>query len=129
MTRRRRAPHRARRAWPPRGRIALPPAAARRGRAEAPPTLDELRWVARPLVVFADTPDDPRFEQQAACSTSRIASAGERDVVVLTDAAPDAPGPLRQRLRPRGFGVVLIDVDGTGACAASPPSRRARSST
>ena len=41
--------------------------AAARGRAE--PTLDELRWVARPLVVFADTPDDPRFvAADARCS-------------------------------------------------------------
>ncbi|MEO0904858.1 MAG: hypothetical protein AAFX89_08845, partial [Pseudomonadota bacterium] len=26
--------------------------------------LEELNWVARPLVVFADTPNDPRFQQQ-----------------------------------------------------------------
>ncbi|HEV8034188.1 MAG TPA: hypothetical protein VGP75_05115, partial [Yoonia sp.] len=26
--------------------------------------LDDLAWVLRPLVVFADTPNDPRFQQQ-----------------------------------------------------------------
>ena len=36
----------------------------------------------------------------------------DRRVVVLVDTDPAANGPLRQRLRPRGFGLVLIDVDG-----------------
>jgi hypothetical protein len=36
----------------------------------------------------------------------------DRLVVVLTDTDPAANGPLRQRLRPRGFGIVLIDTDG-----------------
>ena len=40
--------------WPP----------SRRAGPQPQPTLEELRWVARPLVVFADTPDDPRFVQQ-----------------------------------------------------------------
>ena len=26
-------------------------------------SLDEFLWVARPIVVFADTPADPRFQQ------------------------------------------------------------------
>ena len=39
----------------------------------------------------------------------------ERHVVVLSDTDPAANGPLRQRLRPRGFGLVLIDIDGTVA--------------
>ena len=36
----------------------------------------------------------------------------ERDVVVLTDTDPDAHGPLRTKLRPRGFQLVLIGKDG-----------------
>jgi hypothetical protein len=82
---------------------------------ETQPTLDELRWVARPLVVFADTPEDPRFVQQMRMLEADPEPLVERNVVVLTDAAPDANGPLRQRLRPRDFGIVLIDVDGTVA--------------
>ena len=39
----------------------------------------------------------------------------KRRVVVLTDTDPEANGPLRLRLRPQGFGLVLIDVDGTVA--------------
>jgi hypothetical protein len=81
--------------------------------AEMPPTLDDLLWVARPLVVFADSANDPRFQQQVAELETRIPEFEDRRVVVLTDTDPAARGPLRQELRPRGFGVVLIDTDGT----------------
>jgi hypothetical protein len=88
------------------------PAAATQSEAAAQPRLDELLWVARPLVVFADTPDDPRFAQQLALLEERLPELEERDVVILTDTDPAAKGPLRRALRPRGFGVVLIDKDG-----------------
>jgi hypothetical protein len=93
--------------------VAQTPAAAVQTETEAPPTLDELIWVARPLVVFADSPNDPRFQQQLRMLDERIDDLTDRDVVVLTDSAPDAAGPLRTALRPRGFGVVLIDRDGS----------------
>ena len=35
-----------------------------------------------------------------------------RDVVVLTDTNPDARQPLRLRMRPRGFMLVLVGKDG-----------------
>jgi hypothetical protein len=35
-----------------------------------------------------------------------------RDVVVLTDTDPAARSPLRQKLRPRGFMLVLVGKDG-----------------
>lgn len=76
------------------------------------PDLQSLLWVARPLVVFADSPNDPRFGQQMALLEEGAAELEERMVVVLTDTAPEANGPLRRELRPRGFGIVLIDVDG-----------------
>ncbi len=76
------------------------------------PDLDDLRWVARPLVVFADTPEDPKFIQQMAFFEVDPKTLEDRLVVVLTDTDPKANGPLRQRLRPRGFGLVLIDTDG-----------------
>jgi uncharacterized protein DUF4174 len=100
--------------------VAATPAVAQESRpvaaAAAPeaiePTLDDLRWVARPLVIFADSPDDPRFVQQLKLLDERLAELEERGVVVLTDTDPAAHGPLRKALRPRGFGVVLIDKDG-----------------
>ncbi len=76
------------------------------------PDLDSLQWIARPLVVFADTPNDPRYVQQIARLEAEPEPLAERNVVVLTDTEPTANGPLRQRLRPRGFEVVLIDTDG-----------------
>ena len=81
--------------------------------APAEVTLDDLRWVARPLVIFADSAEDPRFAQQLAMLNERMDELQDRGVVVLTDTDPDARGPLRQELRPRGFGLVLIDKDGT----------------
>jgi hypothetical protein len=79
------------------------------------PELADLLWIARPLVVFADSPNDPRFTQQLALLEERMPELVDRDVVVLTDTDPAAEGPLRQELRPRDFNVVLIDKDGTVA--------------
>lgn len=81
---------------------------------EAPqPTLDELAGRSRVAVVFADAPGDPRFVQQMGWLDSEPGPLEDRGVVVLTDTDPQARGPLRQRLRPVGFGVVLVDLDGS----------------
>lgn len=82
----------------------------------AQPDLDSLRWVARPLIVFAGTPEDPKFIQQMQWLAADPDALADRLVVVLTDTDPADNGPLRQRLRPQGgFGLVLIDTDGTVA--------------
>jgi hypothetical protein len=86
------------------------------------PALEELLWVARPVVVFADSPRDPRFIQQIEMLEERMPELADRDVVVLTDTDPAAMGPLRQELRPRGFGIVLIDKDGTVAQRRPAPT-------
>ena len=77
------------------------------------PDLDALLWVARPLVLFADSAADPRFAQQLEMIDAGRAELDDRLVVVLTDTDPDANGALRRELRPRGFGLVLIDTDGS----------------
>ena len=79
----------------------------------AQPYLEDLLWTARPVVVFADSPNDPRFIQQVRMLEERTDELEDRRVVVLFDADPSATGPLRQELRPRGFGLVLVDTDGT----------------
>ncbi|MFT3972615.1 MAG: DUF4174 domain-containing protein [Amaricoccus sp.] len=86
------------------------------------PTLDELRGQSRVAVVFANSPDDPKFIQQMAWLDAEPDALEERNVVVLTDTDPKANGPLRQRLRPVGFGVVLIDIDGTIATRRPLPA-------
>jgi hypothetical protein len=77
------------------------------------PALADLRWIARPLVIFADTSNDPRLNQQLTMLAEREQELLDRDVVILVDTDPAARGPLRMDLRPRGFGLVLIDKDGT----------------
>ncbi|MCF2905470.1 DUF4174 domain-containing protein [Octadecabacter sp. CECT 8868] len=74
--------------------------------------IDSFIWVARPVVVFADSPNDPRFIQQMDLLRDRADDLAERDVVILTDTDPDAESALRTRLRPRGFMLVIIGKDG-----------------
>ncbi|RBI86686.1 hypothetical protein DRV85_04465 [Rhodosalinus halophilus] len=76
-------------------------------------TLEEFLWVARPVVVFADSPADPRFVQQMEAIRARQEALAERDVVVLTDTDPSARSELRRELRPRGFMLAIIGKDGT----------------
>jgi len=84
-------------------------------------TLAELQWIARPLVVFADTPNDPRFVRQMDLLLSRMDDLAERDVIVLTDTDPEAMSDLRTRLRPRGFMLTLLAKDGTVAFRKPQP--------
>lgn len=74
--------------------------------------LSEFLWTDRVIVVFADTPADPRFETQIEMLRDGEAMLRDRDVVVLTDTDPAAKSPVRQKLRPRGFQMALVDKDG-----------------
>ncbi|MEX3014393.1 DUF4174 domain-containing protein [Gymnodinialimonas hymeniacidonis] len=76
-------------------------------------TLEEFQWVARPIVVFADTPADPRFVEQMELLTERGDALLERDVVIIVDTDPSARSDIRTALRPRGFSIVVISKDGT----------------
>ena len=75
--------------------------------------LSEFLWINRPVIVFADTPADPRFQEQIKTLTEGAEMMIERDVVVLTDTDPDTLSPLRKKLRPRGFQLVLVGKDGS----------------
>jgi len=75
--------------------------------------LGDFLWHRRPLVVFADSPADPRYIQQMEYITDRLEDLALRDVVVLTDTAKGEDTALREKLRPRGFMLVLIGKDGT----------------
>jgi hypothetical protein len=75
-------------------------------------TLSDFLWQRRPVVVFADSPADPAFAEQMALLESRWPELAERDVIVITDTEPQAEGDIRQKLRPRGFALVLIGKDG-----------------
>lgn len=75
-------------------------------------SLSELMWIKRSIVVFADTPADPRFIEQMEYLRSRPEALTSRDVVVITDTDPAARSEFRRKLRPRGFGLVLMGKDG-----------------
>ncbi|MGX0878171.1 hypothetical protein ACSSV4_002868 [Roseovarius sp. MBR-154] len=75
--------------------------------------LNELKWIKRPLVVFADTPNDPRFIEQMEYIEGRLSALEALDVIVITDTDPAAQTDIRRKLRPRGFGLVGIAKDGS----------------
>ncbi|MEM6438373.1 MAG: DUF4174 domain-containing protein [Pseudomonadota bacterium] len=91
--------------------------AARPGAAtDADDPIAPYLWTARPVVVFADAPQDPRLLRQLREFEDNAAALEDRDVVVIVDAEPPASraeaGPLRARFRPHGFNVLVIGKDG-----------------
>jgi hypothetical protein len=78
-------------------------------------TLDEFVWHKRPVVVFANTPEDPAFIEQLRQLEARWPELRARDVVIITDTAPEPLSAVRRALRPRGFSLVIIEKDGTVA--------------
>jgi hypothetical protein len=74
--------------------------------------LDDFLWLNRLIVVFANTERDPSFREQMELLADRPVDLIDRDVIIVTDTNPSEPSDLRQKLRPRGFGFVLIDKDG-----------------
>lgn len=74
--------------------------------------LSQFVWENRPVIVFADSPNDPNFRQQMDFLRELPDELLERDVVVLTDTDPNGASALRTKLRPRGFMMVLIGKDG-----------------
>lgn len=75
-------------------------------------TLAELQWLARAVVVFADTPNDPRFRQQMDLLLADIDLLVERDVILITDTDPAARTSVRTTLRPRGYALTVVGKDG-----------------
>lgn len=78
--------------------------------------LAEYQWVARPIVVFANSDRDPRFLRQIAEIEKVREELEARDAVVITDTEP---GPsrfdtteLRKKFRPHDFNVILVGKDG-----------------
>lgn len=73
---------------------------------------DEFLWEWRIVAVMADTPNDPAFIRQMREIEALAGDLFERDVVVVIDTDRASGSPLRQRLRPRGFMLAIIDKDG-----------------
>ena len=75
-------------------------------------TLDEFMWQARPIVIFAQSPNDLQFQRQMDLLLDRVEDLSERDVVIIVDTDPEAFSDVRRELRPRGFMLALIGKDG-----------------
>lgn len=74
--------------------------------------LETFQWIARPLLVFADSPNDPQFVQQMELLAERADELALRDVVVIFDTTPDDRSDIRLLARPRGFMLSLLGKDG-----------------
>jgi len=74
--------------------------------------MTDLVYVARPVIVFADSPADPLFDRQIALLNADLSGLALRDVIIIADTDPAARSVVRQEYRPRGFTLLLIDRDG-----------------
>jgi len=74
--------------------------------------LNDFLWVSRPIIIFADSPADPRVAQQLALLEDRPVPLFERDVVVILDDDRRDDTEIRESLRPRGFMLVIMGKDG-----------------
>lgn len=74
--------------------------------------LDELRWIARPIIVFGESEFEPQFRRQLDLLISEAAELATRDVILITDTDPDARSDLRTRFRPRAFMLAIVGKDG-----------------
>ncbi|MGL4236818.1 DUF4174 domain-containing protein [Tabrizicola sp.] len=72
---------------------------------------DDQLYVKRPVVVFADSPNDPAFIRQMELLARALPELEKRDVILVTDSDPEAKSEWRQKLRPRGFSLVIMDKD------------------
>ncbi|MEI4486725.1 DUF4174 domain-containing protein [Frigidibacter sp. MR17.14] len=74
--------------------------------------LDDFRWQARPVLIFAPSADDPQYRAAMAALQARSAALAERRIVVLSDTAPEAAGRLRTGFGVEGFRMLLVGLDG-----------------
>jgi hypothetical protein len=71
----------------------------------------DLLFLRRPVIVFADNPNDPAFVRQMQLLDRYYPQFETRDVILITDTDPANQSSLRRKLRPRGFSLVLMDKD------------------
>lgn len=83
--------------------------------------LADLEYIARPVVIFADSPNQPAFVEQMRLIDADRDAMAIRDVILITDTDPDARSDIRRELRPRGFSIVLIDKNGRVSLRKAEP--------
>ncbi len=83
------------------------------------PTLAQMRWERRVLIVAAPSPQDPALDEQRRILGGWTAKGDERDLTVVeivgdrVRGAGDTGPALRRKFRlPTGFTAILIGKDG-----------------
>jgi hypothetical protein len=74
--------------------------------------LADFKFESKLLIIFADSPEDPDYQKQLALLAQDLPALERRKIVILTDTDPAAKSAIRLELRPRGFGLVLIGLEG-----------------
>lgn len=74
--------------------------------------LKALRGSSRPVVVLSDSRDDPRVAKQIAALDRTRPALTDRNIEVLTEAAPGSKLRKSLGVAERGFAVVLVGKDG-----------------
>jgi hypothetical protein len=74
--------------------------------------LKALRGSSRPVVVLSDSRDDPQVAKQIAALDRTRPALTDRNIEVLTEAAPGSKLRKSLGVAERGFAVVLVGKDG-----------------
>ena len=80
-------------------------------------TLQDFQWVARPIIVFADTPADPRFIEQLELLAERPDAAG----IAVPGMPMGSPGMEMPGFEPESYEVFIFDRRGNIDIFASYP--------
>ena len=94
----------------------------------ASPTLAQMRWERRVLIVAAPSPQDPALAEQRRILSGWTAKGDERDLTVVeivgdqVRGAGDTARTLRRKFRlPTGFTAILIGKDGGEKLSSTKP--------
>ena len=74
--------------------------------------LATLVWKARPVVVLADSPDDPGFKAQMTALDAKAHALADYDIALLRVDRSDPALRRKLGVPATGFAVVLIGKDG-----------------
>ncbi len=69
--------------------------------------------VARPVVVLADTPIDPRLTKQIEVLDAKTRALADYEITVVSVTARDARLRKKLGVPPTGFAVALVGKDGS----------------
>ena len=74
--------------------------------------LSGYRWDKRVVLLFGAGEDDSTYAATRDQLAAVVPALRDRDIVVLTDTAPERQGAIRQGLEIDGFAMVLVGKDG-----------------